>query len=239
MWVDALSYHIRKSATWVSFTIPRSHLRQISNPSLNLRNFCCPKAISRPLLSGSAAETFICVFIISCLDSTDGALFVLPNKALDKLQYVQNSAVTVLTRKNGQVPYFLCIPSCPCSTASDLPLRYAASLTHVPQLKAQFSSLTTEEHVPLWDLQCPISGHFQKKQMKDVIYWLKIFAFESFFCECKASFCSLKLAVNLSYYTYCFYCLLFFVSHCFMSTGYMRWQAPGNRWLIIITTDWW
>lgn len=150
MWLDASSYHIWKSATWVSFRIPHSHLHQISNPSLNLHNFCCPKAISRPLLSDSAAETLICVFIISCLDSTDGVLFVLPNKALDKLQYVQN----------GQVPYFLYIPSCPCSIRSPPSLHCisdSCSWVKGPVF------LTTEEHVPLWDLQCPISGHFQKK----------------------------------------------------------------------------
>lgn len=143
----------------MSFRIPHSHLHQISNPSLNLHNFCCPKAISRPLLSDSAAETLICVFIISCLDSTDGVLFVIPNKALDKLQYVQN----------GQVPYFLYIPSCPCSIRSPPSLHCISD---------SCSSVKGPVFIPHNRRTCPplrfamphLWTFSKKKQMKDVIY---------------------------------------------------------------------
>ncbi|XP_075342899.1 olfactory receptor 8G17-like [Odontesthes bonariensis] len=51
----------------------------------------------RPSLSDPVAETLIHAFITSHLDYCNGVLYGLPNKALDRLQRVQNSATRILT----------------------------------------------------------------------------------------------------------------------------------------------
>ena len=73
----------------------QSHIKSVTKSA-----FFHLKNISRlcPSLSDSVAETLIHAFISSRLDYCNGVLFGLPNKSIDRLQYVQNSAARVLTR---------------------------------------------------------------------------------------------------------------------------------------------
>ncbi|KAG5274109.1 hypothetical protein AALO_G00159280 [Alosa alosa] len=74
----SFSFHIQ-SITKTAFF----HLRNISR--------------LRPSLTDSVTETLIHAFVTSRLVYCNGVLSGLPNKALDRLQYVQNSAARVLT----------------------------------------------------------------------------------------------------------------------------------------------
>lgn len=74
----SLSFHIQSITKSAFF-----HLRNISR--------------LRPSLTDSVTETLIHSFVTSRLDYCNGVLSGLPNKALDRLQYVQNSAARVLT----------------------------------------------------------------------------------------------------------------------------------------------
>lgn len=60
---------------------------------------CILPSLSRfhPSLSNSVAETLIHTLISSWLDYSNGVLFSLPYKSLDSLQYMQNSAASMLT----------------------------------------------------------------------------------------------------------------------------------------------
>ena len=73
----------------------QSHIKSVTKSALfHLKN----TARLQPPLSDSVAEKLIHSFITSCLDYCNGVLFGVPNKTLDRLQYVQNSASRVLTR---------------------------------------------------------------------------------------------------------------------------------------------
>ncbi|XP_041958625.1 uncharacterized protein LOC121717966 [Alosa sapidissima] len=74
----SFSFHIQSITKSAFF-----HLRNISR--------------LRPSLTDSVTETLIHAFVTSRLDYCNGVLSGLPNKALDRLQYVQNSAARVLT----------------------------------------------------------------------------------------------------------------------------------------------
>lgn len=76
-----------KFATWVSFFTTKSIFHPLNNIST-----------LQPLLSDSRAETLIHAFITSRRDYCNEVLPRLPSKALDGLQYVQNSAVRLLKR---------------------------------------------------------------------------------------------------------------------------------------------
>ena len=52
----------------------------------------------RPSLSDSAAKTLVNALVTSRLDYCNGLLWNLPDKTLERLQYVQNSAARVITR---------------------------------------------------------------------------------------------------------------------------------------------
>ncbi|XP_037636652.1 uncharacterized protein LOC119494669 [Sebastes umbrosus] len=73
----------------------QSHIRFITKSAF----FHLKKHLSsRQSLSDSVAETLIHAFVPSRLDYCNGVLSGVPSKALDRLQYVQNSAARVLTR---------------------------------------------------------------------------------------------------------------------------------------------
>ena len=73
----------------------QSHIKSITKSAFyHLKNI----SRLRPSLSDSVAETLIHAFVTSRLDYCNGVLFGVPNKYLDRLQYVQNSAARVLTR---------------------------------------------------------------------------------------------------------------------------------------------
>ncbi|KAJ8372143.1 hypothetical protein AAFF_G00294270 [Aldrovandia affinis] len=73
----------------------RSHIKSMTKSAFfHLKNI----SRLRPSLSDSVTETLIHAFITSRLDYCNGVLFGVPSKALDRLQYVQNSAARVLTR---------------------------------------------------------------------------------------------------------------------------------------------
>uniref|UniRef100_A0A3B1IDG0 Reverse transcriptase domain-containing protein n=1 Tax=Astyanax mexicanus TaxID=7994 RepID=A0A3B1IDG0_ASTMX len=73
----------------------KSHINHIVKTSFfHLRNI----ARLRPTLPTPAAETLIHAFITSRLDYCNSILYGLPSTALQKLQYVQNSAARMLTR---------------------------------------------------------------------------------------------------------------------------------------------
>ena len=72
----------------------QSHIKSITRSAFyHLKNI----SRLRPSLSDSVAETLIHAFVTSRLDYCNGVLFGVPNKYLDRLQYVQNSAARVLT----------------------------------------------------------------------------------------------------------------------------------------------
>ena len=73
----------------------QSHIRFITKSAFfHLKNI----SRLRQSLSDSVAETLIHAFVTSRLDYCNGVLSGVPSKALDRLQYVQNSAARVLTR---------------------------------------------------------------------------------------------------------------------------------------------
>ena len=72
----------------------QSHIKSIIKTSFfHLKNI----SRLRQYLSDSVSETLILSFISSRLDNCNGVLLRLPDKALNKLQYVLNSAARVLT----------------------------------------------------------------------------------------------------------------------------------------------
>ncbi|XP_053364370.1 deoxynucleoside triphosphate triphosphohydrolase SAMHD1-like [Clarias gariepinus] len=72
----------------------QSHVKRITKSAFyHLRNI----SRLRPSLSVSVKETLIHSFISSRLDYCNAILSGLPNKALDRLQYIQNAAARVLT----------------------------------------------------------------------------------------------------------------------------------------------
>ncbi len=72
-----------------------AHMKSVTKSAFfHLRNI----SRFRPSLTDSVAETLIHSFITSRLDYCNAVLYGVPNKTLDRLQHVQNSAARVLTR---------------------------------------------------------------------------------------------------------------------------------------------
>ena len=90
------SFLVRNLGIYMDSTLSfKSHISHIMKTSFfHLRNI----ARLRPTLSFPAAETLIHAFITSRLDYCNSILYGLPSTALQKLQYVQNSAARLLTR---------------------------------------------------------------------------------------------------------------------------------------------
>lgn len=71
-----------------------SHIKKVTKSAFyHLRNI----SRLRPSLSKTVTETLTHSFISSRLDYCNAILLGLPNKALDRLQYVQNSAARIIT----------------------------------------------------------------------------------------------------------------------------------------------
>ncbi|KAL3066451.1 hypothetical protein OYC64_016411 [Pagothenia borchgrevinki] len=71
-----------------------AHIKQLCKNSYHLRNI----AKLRPTLTLSDAEKRVHAFVSSRLDYCNALLTGIPNKSIQKLQYIQNSAARILMR---------------------------------------------------------------------------------------------------------------------------------------------
>ena len=123
----------------------RSHIKSTTTTAFfHLRN------ISR-LGTLSVTETLIHSFITSRLDYSNGVMSGLPSKALDRLQYVQNSAARLLTKPLHRAHpvlkklHWLAVKQ--RITYKILLLTYT-SLTHLHPSTSLISSTPTPSHGP-------------------------------------------------------------------------------------------